>query len=123
MQIGLACNDEHGCEDGLTMVELPDEMLILEGDVLNGDTIEFFCGRLHFGMRDTKHVCRYTSRARYVGNMCRDQVEMEPGEVAKLVNHLRTLPHWSCTVGHTPLFEKWHRGEDFTADDFAEADS
>lgn len=120
MRIGMACNDEHGNESTLTMVEIGRGMLTLEGDILDGDAIDFCRGRLRVGKYITGPEFRYTSRARYAGNLCWDEVGMGFEDAAKLVNHLRTLPHWSCTTGTSYLFRKWQKGEPFTAADFVE---
>lgn len=120
LNVGLACNNEHGTEDRLTMVELPDEMLTLEGDTLDGDEIEFVRGRLYWGNRDSATWFRYESRARHVGNICWDQVVMSAAETARFVNHLRTLPHWSVMAGWSELFKKGRSVAPFTAEDFME---
>lgn len=122
--VGLACNDEYGNLDTLRQVEIGHpETLTLEGDILVGDKINIRSGG--FSIRDGERAISipHNGHSRYVGSIHWDRVQVEPVHVANLVNFLRRLPHWTCTVGESALFAKWQEGAAFTAEDFETTES
>ena len=116
--IGLCCNDDRGCTDALYQVHIED-LLHLEGDFEDGEEIRFDVP-LDPNENATVHinqVCYPISRhSKWVGNMAWDAVVMTTEDAARLVNHLRELPHWSVLEGVCELFEAFESKVEITAE-------
>lgn len=124
MQLMLAVNDEHGNPAGQVVgLAVGDELLELEGPGYfgdaPGDTFEY--QRLIEPKVIYINQCAWpvAGYASHVGNVMWDMVEIAPAILADLLNYLRGLGHWNCTAGESGLFDKWHAGQAFAADDLS----
>lgn len=111
--INLCCNDSQGDTEALHQVEIG-ELLHLHGDLFDGDDIHFEPDKSAVHINQVRYPIR--GYKPWVGNICWDAVVMTTEDAARLVNHLRELPHWSVFEGVCELFEAFQSKAEITAE-------
>jgi hypothetical protein len=112
--IGVAINDDNGNPTG--------DCQAMTFDIDGEQAIEIECEVTFRHLEDKKAV--RIGRKEYpihgyhtwVGNMAWDSFLVKPEVAAQIINAIR--PNAQCIAGWSALFEKYRRGEDFTAADF-----
>lgn len=107
--ISLCCNDSQGDLESLHQVEVSD-LLKLHGDLFGGDgeKIRFAPDKSAVFINDNRYPIK--GYKPWVGNVCWDEVRMSLEEAARLLNHLRELPHWTAFEGVCELFQAFEDG-------------
>lgn len=108
IQLHLACNNDNGNHTGVVVAAEVLDTIYLEGDPVSctatSPSVLNIAG-LSFNLK---------GYGRWVGNICWDCATLESTHVATIINYLRTLG-WSCTEAESSLFDKFHSGQDITA--------
>lgn len=125
LTVSFCCNDDCGnLLDGVMDVEV-DDLIQLEGPSIFSEILSEVVGTtpIAWTIRIVEVAgaeFRHHYRRRYVGNSQWDSAKMLKAEVARLLNHLRTLDGWSCTEAEASLFEAWGNRE-ITVEDLERA--
>jgi hypothetical protein len=126
LTVSFCCNDHRGNPlDFVQDVEVG-ELIRLEGPFdFDGDmprgTTPFAWYRwfpASVVIDDEIFLCH--NRSRHAGSILWDAAEMDRAEVVRLLNHLRTIPGWSCVEAEASLFAAW-KERDITAVDLERA--
>jgi hypothetical protein len=125
LTVMFCCNDRHGnLLDVVDSVEVGD-LIQIEGPMMFSEILSEVVGTttIAWTLRTVEVAgaeFRYYDRGRHAGNLCWDAVAMDRAEVARLLNHLRTIGGWTCLSAEASLAEVWGNRE-ITVDDLERA--
>lgn len=112
IQLHFACNDDNGNHTGLAVA-----FEVMNTIYLEGDSISFTVqGNILSIAGLSFNIYQYN---RYIGNIIWDCATLESQHVAAIINMLRVLG-WTCTEAESVLFDKFHAGQDITAQEIEE---
>lgn len=117
LTVMFCCNDDHGNPQLVVEAVEVDGLIQLEGPAVYDDDLGELVGITLIRWSSAGYVAvggeRFPdhNRRQCVGNLRWDSTEMDRDEVARLLDHLRTLVGWSCVEAETSLFEAWAMGK------------
>jgi len=111
VELMLAVNDENGNHSGEV-----DAVEILDWINLEGDSVPCYLSHQNkFLIIDNSLSFDLRGYATWVGNIIWDCAILDSVHVATIINYLRRQ-HWNCTEAESGLYDKYHSGEEITAE-------